>query len=947
MKRAPRVLIVDDTEVVRLTVRDVLFDFGCAFSEADNGSSALTLMSEAVFDVIFLDLKLPDISGMDILAEARRRKVSAKVIVLTGLPAVELRVDAERLGAFAFLTKSPLDWQQVRSAFADAMGGSSVSQPAALQGLPNRAIMRDTKRRPRRSRPAAKFANDPPRPRLLVLDDSLPWLETIEQMLGRDFDLSLTTSAEEAYKKAKRQDFALAVLDMRLLGGISGLDVLSRMRRTNPGLRAIILTAHPDFESAVESGRRGALDYLSKHDVASLASTVTRILSEGTSPLRVFLSYDAKDRPAVSRLYERLMRRGFLPWMDVKNISAGRKWEAAVKTAIDQSDYFVLCVSRNSRHNEGFLRRELQQAMERQAGLLNGIFVIVARLDDCAVPEPFHLFQYADLFKREGFNQLVQALSVEAHSAVRPHPDLAAVLPSIRTFLEDVSLSLSQKGPAAFEATTRVSRLEPFEPLSVFVSTDPTTSADVAHIVEVTALGRRESAGILIYQQRPDTLARIRIAQSRLEDRFWLIPIPYPEVDRAVRERASIGLLSEYADRYLPGADLFGDMNAIGDTFSFFGRADVLKVLKDELLQVQGVGLFGMRKSGKTSVLLQLPHIAPGHPVVHVDLEPFVGAQRFAAILFNRILTRLTSYVPGFRHPNIDPDLPAVDASLQFTDIFSDMVNALENAGHKLPVLCFLDEVDCIIPRASNDPGLSHEFNSFFGALRALSQQHRTVSILVADVHPDCNRINRWHPEAPANPVFSFFKEFYLKPFSRDETDTMLLDIGRLMSRHFDTETLGVIHFLSGGHPFISRQLASLVAKTAANDEGRIEFRKAGKQLSRAIHDSSFLRAYIRTVVWDDHTRRASDANMSILRLLACRRDQAHALSESIMFAKLTTFHQASDVIDARIELEDLGLIQKVETSGNNDAIQLSIGLLTEWIRAEMREEEIERWQNL
>src|SRR5205085_9187797 len=116
------------------------------------------------------------------------------------------------------------------------------------------------------------------------------------------------------------------------------------------------------------------------------------------------------------------------------------------------------------------------------------------------------------------------------------------------------------------------------------------------------------------------------IAQRRLQDRFWLIPIPFPEIERAVREDASTALLSEYADRYLPGADLFGDKNAIGDTLSFFGRSDLLKLLSDELLRVQGVGLFGLRKSGKTSVLLQLPHLISDHPVAHVDLQPFDSA---------------------------------------------------------------------------------------------------------------------------------------------------------------------------------------------------------------------------------------------------------------------------------------------------------------------------------
>ncbi|MUG98139.1 hypothetical protein F7734_39855 [Scytonema sp. UIC 10036] len=62
---------------------------------------------------------------------------------------------------------------------------------------------------------------------------------------------------------------------------------------------------------------------------------------------------------------------------------------------------------------------------------------------------------------------------------------------------------------------------------------------------------------------------------------------------------------------------------------------------------------------------------------------------------------------------------------------------------------------------------ISEEFNACFGALRVLNQEQRQLSLLVADLHPDCNRINKWNKEGVStNPVFSFFKEIFLPPFS-------------------------------------------------------------------------------------------------------------------------------------------------------------------------------------
>ncbi len=109
---------------------------------------------------------------------------------------------------------------------------------------------------------------------------------------------------------------------------------------------------------------------------------------------------------------------------------------------------------------------------------------------------------------------------------------------------------------------------------------------------------------------------------------------------------------------------------------------------------------------------------------------------------------------------------------------------------------------------------LAAEFNSVFGALRALNQQHNRLSLLVADAHPDCNRINYWNQEGVrTNPVFSFFQEVFLPTFPYEDTHMMITDIAKLMGREFEEPVLERIHEQSGGYPLIARQLASLLHK--------------------------------------------------------------------------------------------------------------------------------------
>src|SRR5690242_9540450 len=98
-----RVLIVDDNIEARDTIKGILSDFECDFTEAENVSEALSAINEQAYEVVFLDLKLPDGDGLDFLEQARAlREGFGKVIVLTGQPREESRRRSAELGAIDY-----------------------------------------------------------------------------------------------------------------------------------------------------------------------------------------------------------------------------------------------------------------------------------------------------------------------------------------------------------------------------------------------------------------------------------------------------------------------------------------------------------------------------------------------------------------------------------------------------------------------------------------------------------------------------------------------------------------------------------------------------------------------------------------------------------------------------------------------------------------------------
>ena len=107
MTASYRVLVAEDEPIFGKTVARFLQDRGHKVKVCDTGEAAVKAIDEAEWDVLLLDLKLPDASGVDVLAEVRGRHPDLQTIILTGHADIESAISTMRLGAFDYLTKPP------------------------------------------------------------------------------------------------------------------------------------------------------------------------------------------------------------------------------------------------------------------------------------------------------------------------------------------------------------------------------------------------------------------------------------------------------------------------------------------------------------------------------------------------------------------------------------------------------------------------------------------------------------------------------------------------------------------------------------------------------------------------------------------------------------------------------------------------------------------------
>ena len=103
-----RVLIVDDDDNLRWVTKTQLEDAGYSVAEAADGNSAIATLNGEHADLIITDLKMPGMSGVELLRKIKALDPGIPVLVITAFGTIQSAVEAVRAGAYDYITK-PLD----------------------------------------------------------------------------------------------------------------------------------------------------------------------------------------------------------------------------------------------------------------------------------------------------------------------------------------------------------------------------------------------------------------------------------------------------------------------------------------------------------------------------------------------------------------------------------------------------------------------------------------------------------------------------------------------------------------------------------------------------------------------------------------------------------------------------------------------------------------------
>ncbi len=251
-----RILIVDKNPSVRETLSDILSAKGYVAATAATGNEALDRLDTEPPDVALIDLKLTDMSGVELVRKIKERSPVTECIVLSGYDSKAAAIQAVSLGAYGYMLKT-CDSEELLGTIRRALGQAEEDKTRS------------------------ELAGGEGGQRILIVDDNPSVTTTLADILGaKGYVPATAATGREAVESVEQEPPAVAIIDLRL-DDMSGVEVVAQIKSRSPDTECILLTGYASLESAIEAVNQGAFGYMLKTvDLEQLLVTIRRAIEK-------------------------------------------------------------------------------------------------------------------------------------------------------------------------------------------------------------------------------------------------------------------------------------------------------------------------------------------------------------------------------------------------------------------------------------------------------------------------------------------------------------------------------------------------------------------------------------------------------------------------------------------------------------------------------------------
>jgi hypothetical protein len=307
------------------------------------------------------------------------------------------------------------------------------------------------------------------------------------------------------------------------------------------------------------------------------------------------------------------------------------------------------------------------------------------------------------------------------------------------------------------------------------------------------------------------------------------------------------------------GRDLFDYRLPLEHDIYFFGREAEVLAYRDAVRRGENRGLFGLRKTGKTSLLFKVERVVRSENianVIYVDCKsPAIRTLRWF-----ELISHLTQQITDG-----DAGAPtAIGSPAVVADRFNQAVKKATAASR---LVLIFDEIEYISPRHL-DSHWKQDFISFWQTIWSCQSRHRGLSAILAGVNPTLTEVSEY--EGVQNPLFGIVSAQYLKGLAPDDTKRMVRTLGKRMGMNFEYDAVDYLQARYGGHPLLIRIACSYVnaALTRAGIKKPATIIRPNLAADEAVRDSE-LCFYSEHVI--SELRRFYAEEFEMLEILACK----------------------------------------------------------------------------
>ena len=250
------VLIVEDDVGVAILQRRRLERAGLSVVVANDLDGALATLERGGISIVLLDYRLGETTGLDLHRRMKASGHAVPVILISGAMEDATIVEALRAGVRDVIVKTT----DYLDSLPDTVRGVLAQDIASAPGLQSRIATH-----------------------ILVVEDD-PGTATLERrrLERAGYSVQVAATADEALAIIRRGDVALALLDLKLLGPLSGLDLYEQSRAEGLALPAILVTGHADQSIVIRALRMGIRDFVPKSAdfIEYLPTAVDRVMAQ-------------------------------------------------------------------------------------------------------------------------------------------------------------------------------------------------------------------------------------------------------------------------------------------------------------------------------------------------------------------------------------------------------------------------------------------------------------------------------------------------------------------------------------------------------------------------------------------------------------------------------------------------------------------------------------------